>query len=383
MTGHNEAAPEAQRPSNEDAAWVHSQINEAVRPLQNMIAELREVILRSQSVRSTEAITPQPSSSGAATPRVEVAEDSTLNRTEAAEGPVTRKKPLPLPEKFSGKRADFARWKQDMREKLELDAHLLGSRRESWYLVNRCLGESAQKMVATFYIEAGPTHQYNPEVFLQYLERVYGNANQQQDAANKLRSLRQKDSTPFASFLPKFERILAEAGGMDWADRAKISFLEGALSSKLRRSLIAVQLPDNDYPEWQHQVFRIASNLERFESQERQVPGPTNWKLKSRGNTGSPHQPQDAEGDTVMGGINKVTTKEGLKTTKKRTNNATKSSRGCYVCGEEGHIARNCEKRADCTRLRQVAQIEAESSEGPTSEEDASLSSESSEEGKG
>ncbi|KAK2735575.1 pol-like protein [Colletotrichum kahawae] len=63
------------------------------------------------------------------------------------------------------------------------------------YFINSCLNSGLQQVVATFYV-AG------------------------------------------ASFLPRFKRILAKASGANWADKAKIAFLEGALSTRLKRGLM-------------------------------------------------------------------------------------------------------------------------------------------------
>ena len=43
-----------------------------------------------------------------------------------------------------------------------------------------------------------------------------------------------------------FEKTLAEVGGTDWADQAKLAFLEGALNDQLTRSLISVTI-STDY----------------------------------------------------------------------------------------------------------------------------------------
>ncbi|KAK2728507.1 pol-like protein [Colletotrichum kahawae] len=92
--------------------------------------------------------------------------------------------------------------------------------------------------MATFYAAGGPGGLYNPQEFLSYLDRTYKDSNVYDQAASTLRTLRQREDQALASFLPRFERILAEAGGADWPSRAKITLLEGALSVKLRKALI-------------------------------------------------------------------------------------------------------------------------------------------------
>lgn len=85
--------------------------------------------------------------------------------------------------------------------------------------------------------EAGPACHYASEAFMAYLDRMYRDQSSQARAANELRTHRQCHGVPLASFLSKFERELVEAGGADWADNAKITFLEGTLKTQLQRSI--------------------------------------------------------------------------------------------------------------------------------------------------
>ena len=55
--------------------------------------------------------------------------------------------------------------------------------------------------------------------------------------------MRQGDAR-FASFLPKFEKALANAGASLWANKAKIAFLGGTLNNKIRRAMLGHYMPD-------------------------------------------------------------------------------------------------------------------------------------------
>jgi hypothetical protein len=59
-------------------------------------------------------------------------------------------------------------------------------------------------------------------MILDQLSRVYDNPNKQQEAEDKLYTLKQgNDSLPV--YIAKFERTLYEAGGQSWSDVNKIS----------------------------------------------------------------------------------------------------------------------------------------------------------------
>ncbi|KAH9231370.1 hypothetical protein K456DRAFT_55106 [Colletotrichum gloeosporioides 23] len=97
---------------------------------------------------------------------------------------------------FIGKRKEYIGWSQQMWNKIRLDKRFIGSDEDIWYYINACLDYRPQQVMATFYA-AG-----------------------------------------------------AEAGGADWPSRAKITLLEGALSVKLRKALVTVELPLDDYHQW-------------------------------------------------------------------------------------------------------------------------------------
>ncbi|KAM4065357.1 reverse transcriptase (RNA-dependent DNA polymerase) [Hirsutella rhossiliensis] len=92
----------------------------------------------------------------------------------------------------------------------------------------------------------------NRYLFLDYLNRRYGDPNAKARALDRLRSLKQKPDESFASFFPKFEKELADSGGGEWADVVQINYLEGAINNRLKSSLVsAVSLPKdfNSYAE--------------------------------------------------------------------------------------------------------------------------------------
>lgn len=232
-----------------------------------------------------------------------------------------RSKALPQPSKFNGKRSEYASWASEMREKLILDRHLFQSPREMWYYINACLDDGPRQVVASFKAKGGTDGAYDPEDFLNYLDRIYKDVNEQARAATSLRTMRQREDQPFAAFVPRFERQLAAAGGGQWEDTAKITFLEGALSNQLRATLVTAKLPES-YNAWVNEVQSIAWKLEALSSRPK-------FNSSSRNNNSSG---RDADGDVKMGGVNQVRSKR-------------KETRSCYNCGKEGHIAKHCQEK--------------------------------------
>ncbi|KAF5527019.1 hypothetical protein CGCA056_v001563 [Colletotrichum aenigma] len=147
---------------------VNEAVNASIRPLQDQMTQLLTAL---NGLMSTDRATPTLLTSSVPTPSTA---DITIQAisdgiTIATEG---RKKPLPNPPKFTGRRKDYAAWAQQMRNKIELDA------------------SRPQQVVATFYAAGGLGGQKDSVEFLKYLDRTYKDLNIDLRAATTLRTLR-------------------------------------------------------------------------------------------------------------------------------------------------------------------------------------------------
>lgn len=299
---------------------VARQVQQAVAPIYEQIKKMLE---RSEAEAAAQGhLSPE-----APTPRT---------MSPSAEHLSLRRKPLPNPAKFSGKRSEYAVWSYQMRMKIELDAPFYADNPKSlWYLINSCLEAGPQKTVATFVAAGGPDGRCEATAFMRYLDRTYKDQAVQSRAAAELRRLRQRDNASLAGFLPKFERVLSDAGGGDWADTAKITFLEGALNSQLQRSFATVKMPAR-YADWVSQAQEIAAKVERLEHQG--THSEPLWRSQ-----------RDYEGDTQMGGTSKSRKETHQKKLRRDSSESEASeleprieARTCFRCGKKGHILRNC-----------------------------------------
>ncbi|SPO07797.1 uncharacterized protein DNG_10492 [Cephalotrichum gorgonifer] len=343
-------------PTRAQEAWVQSQIQEGInasmQPLQVQIAELHRLLQAAST-----PLPPVPLVEAIATPPPAPAPDP-------ASIPL-RTRPLPSPPKFSGKRNEYPTWQRQMRDKLSLDAHLYPTVREQWYLIGSCLDAAPRKVTETFYEAGGYDGDYNPAKFMEYLDSVYHDPNVAVRAAAALRTLRQREDQSFAYFLPQFEQTLAQAGGGAWADSAKITFLEGALNTQLRRQLVSVQMP-LEYKAWSLRAQEVSSRLEGLTKNQRYRAEQSERRPRAR----------DDEGDVPMSGMNKLG--EGRSRDNADTKRRLKSeTRRCYNCQEVGHLAARCRQprvpRAARTRRgRERSEDEEEKSRGGSEEDDSS-----------
>jgi hypothetical protein len=147
---------------------------------------------------------------------------------------------LPDPEKFAGSTYKFDTWLPSIKAKLRVDGEAIGDAIAQFYYVYLNLDSAVQSMVLPQLSRAEEVQRWDYNSILEQLARVYDNPNKQQEAEDKLYSLRQGiDSLP--AFIAKFERTLYEAGGQAWPDVNKISNFRNGLNSALR-SRLAQQL---------------------------------------------------------------------------------------------------------------------------------------------
>ncbi|KAK2737064.1 pol-like protein [Colletotrichum kahawae] len=109
---------------------INEVVNVSIRPLQDQMTQLLTALNR---LISTDRATPTPLASSVTTPSTA---DTTIQATSddrmmAVEG---RRKPLPDPPKFTGKRKEYVGYDEDI-----------------WYYINACLDHGPQQVMATFY----------------------------------------------------------------------------------------------------------------------------------------------------------------------------------------------------------------------------------------
>ena len=188
-----------------------------------------------------------------------------------------RKRRLPDPERFEGRRADFKAWTAQMWAKLSVDLIGEPDSVRFWYTHSR-LGGSALNQI-TPWVAALVKTQADPDKnalqgLMNQLSNAYDDPEDAERAVRKLNSLRQ-DKRSFGKYLATFERTLLEAGGLSWDDVVKKSMLAKGLSTEIQKALVATPVPAsyNDYCSLLHTV---SHNLESLRTKER-----TEWTSRT------------------------------------------------------------------------------------------------------
>lgn len=106
---------------------------------------------------------------------------------------------------------------------------------------------------------------HNADEYLAYLNDCYGDPNAQARAVDRLRTMRQKTTDSFTTFLPRFEKELADSGGREWSDAVRINYLEGALNMRMQDRLVSCLTLLDNYPAYVRMLQTLGSKIDSFE----------------------------------------------------------------------------------------------------------------------
>lgn len=202
---------------------------QGLRALQEMVLRLTRELHELQANASSreEAL---------ASPATNSATPATPMPTAAEKRP---KEKLPLLCAYSGKRSDWDEWHLQAVSKLRVDGLSIGSDYDQFlYLFHRLQGD-ALKTVRAYVEEKTYDGTGNGSAFLAYLGTIYNDPNKKSRALRTLASLRQKENEAFANFLPRFETALANAGGQEFSEAQRVTYLHLALNYEMQQHLVS------------------------------------------------------------------------------------------------------------------------------------------------
>jgi hypothetical protein len=255
-----------------------------------------------------------------------------------------RPKPvLPDPPIFTGKRSEWGPWKDQTASKIDVDGAAIGDLKEQFAYIQTRLGGTPAKTVLAFVQAARANGTNTPDNFLAYLENVYGDANLAERANNKLNSMTQGREA-FATFLPKFERTLAEAGGSEWADQVKINTLKRMLNQELRKSLVYIPDHPEVYNDFVRTLQTLASRLAALHPK-----GTAATTTSTTTNDAMEWEPSVNKAQTSDGpSVGKAQTSSGsneqkrAKWVSKDVLEERRAANKCLRCGGSGHFVSSC-----------------------------------------
>src|SRR5271163_741324 len=241
---------------------------------------------------------------------------------------------LPNPPKFDGTRSEYEGWRSLIRDKVDIDGEAIGSARNQFiYVASRLEGKGLQ-LALTFITVNRDASNASATRLLEYLDNIFGDRHKAQRAVETLRTMKQGPRELFSAFLPRFEKALADAGGMTWPDEVKRSHLDGALTFELRRLIITMS-PVAAYGAYVDEILRVS---DLYRSAMRHAP--KEQLMAHRGASDAMDwEPTRAAAAAPLQGDQK----RRAKWVSQEERNKRRQEGRCVRCGASGHWGPECE----------------------------------------
>lgn len=241
-----------------------------------------------------------------------------------------RKDLLPIPPEFDGKRSEFRPWLAQIEAKLRVDKSQDSEDIQFWYLHSRLRGKALQQ-VTPWVTTAQATGIATVQGLYSQLRIAYDDQESADRAARKLNVIRQ-GTKPFKSFLAEFERTMLDAGGLDWSDQVKKTFLSNSISIEIQKALVATPTPAR-YIEYCALLHTTSSNLEALRGH----------AYKPRASDPIVDVASEAMDWEVSPILAATATAKRATWVNAEVRSQRKERRVCLRCGRPGHFIRGCD----------------------------------------
>lgn len=256
------------------------------------------------------------------------------------------KERLPTLRVFNGDRNEWEEWHLAARNKLRADGEAIGETFIQFlYLSARVEGKAA-KTVKTYVELHSNNGSGTGEDFLTHLGTIYADPNKKARALQSLYTMRQGDRESFANFLPRFETVLADAGGHQFNAEQQVNYLRNSLNRKIRPYLISsAQGLSGNYTAFVSLCQSIGSELMALEIYDKSSRQP-----HSHVSVREPVDPQDTMvWEPTNTQLTSKKTQATRESSRKRATWVDKSTLDyrfknnlCIRCGNQGHHFGEC-----------------------------------------
>lgn len=298
-----------------------------------------QLVLQNQRMAEMEQRLQQQNSSRGTTPPTrattppDVAADISTETTT-----VRRKDKLPELLEFNGTRAVFRPWLTQARAKLAVDRAEESEAVRFWYLQSRLRGDALSQL-SSWVDSVQSTPLMTVEGLISQLKAAYDDNETAERASRKLSTMKQGART-FSAFLADFDRTILEAGGLDWADQVKKTFLTNCISYELQSAIVATPAPAS-YREYCALLHGVSTNLEALHRRKSRAPEPAyETKTSSSAEDVMDWEPQAATQASVVRPRQRATWVSQTILDQRREKGQ------CLRCGRQGHFIQKCELAA-------------------------------------
>ena len=261
---------------------------------------------------------------------------------------------------YDGEKAQLEPWISQVEAKITVD-YSSCAEITRFYMVHNHLRGDASKQLQPWIRTVSGTNAMTVQNLIQQLRSSFGDPHVKAKAQRKLHKLEQKNR-PFTEHFTEFRKLMLEAGGANWPDDVKRSFLEPSLSLDLHQCMLGFGRDgiDKSFDEYCTELKFASDKVEAFNLRKR---GLMNWRDNHNTSTGtgttkqtnSRHQDSMDWEPTRAIHVQKNETKAVANQDTASNGNKRRATwvgrdaldyrmekRLCLRCGNAGHIVRSC-----------------------------------------
>ena len=244
---------------------------------------------------------------------------------------------------FNGERSEWISWRTEAQTKLRIDGRAIGNEEEKFGYLYMHMSVTAQKRIQQWYnlrIKMGTD--CTPAAFFERAEGTFGDPNERKNALTLLEVVKQRTDESFSDFVTRFEELLAQAGGEEWAMDLQVNALEKSVNKEMQSRLVSYPLPDPSYNTFRSACLTIDAKLQAMKTWARSTASTASTStLKPSNFSGSKQQfPSKGQASDRVDNRERAIWASAEERERRRNNGL------CLRCGSANHLQKGCKLRS-------------------------------------
>ncbi|KAI0995279.1 hypothetical protein K3495_g12903 [Podosphaera aphanis] len=213
--------------------------------------------------------------------------------------------------KWDGDQKEFPFYVQLLEARIEEELDRIISDKSICLDMVNSLPVDKRPRVTGWFNDRSEEKQYNWRELVQHFRNEFEDKQAKLAASEKLLRMEQNDHQLFSDFIKDFEYQVAISGGnRTWTPSSKVNILNAAINNSLRKALVPVKLPSEDYSLWVAEVKEVADKLEALPDYQPKGSIKISTRLgppKSGSVLSKSREPEkDSDGDVIMRDVDSI-----------------------------------------------------------------------------
>jgi hypothetical protein len=251
---------------------------------------------------------------------------------------------------FDGNREQLESWISQAEAKLRVDYNRCPEATQFFMIHNQLRGEAAVQL-QPWVQDATNIGHMNVQGLINQLRLSFGDPHSKEKAQRKLHNLKQTHQS-FMEYFTEYRKLALEAGGSNWPDEIKKSYLEAGLSIELQRCMIGKNTGNLSFEEYCSELKQASDQLEAFNLRNKNTwHNKATWQPRTvlqKGNLRTPLRDStdrmDWEPTRTIQANQMITGKsrQRAKWVSPETIAYRREKNLCLRCGNPGHLIKDC-----------------------------------------